>query len=38
MLHEVSIKLEGCQRDYQRFFDENRRLKEIVNVLREEKD
>lgn len=32
------MKLDGYMRDYERFFEENKRLREIVNSLREEKD
>mmetsp|Transcript_23431 Transcript_23431/g.23070 ORF Transcript_23431/g.23070 Transcript_23431/m.23070 type:complete len:150 (+) Transcript_23431:1392-1841(+) len=35
---EASVKLESYQRDYERYFDENRRLKEVVGTLREEKE
>ena len=38
MCHEQEIKLDGYMRDYDRYFEENKRLREIVNVLREEKD
>ena len=37
-VHERDVKLEGYMRDYERYFDENSRLREIVNTLREEKD
>jgi hypothetical protein len=38
LLHEQEIKLDGYMRDYERYFDENKRLREMVNSLREEKD
>ena len=37
-VHEQEIKLDGYQRDYQRYFEENKRLRELVNTLRDEKD
>lgn len=37
-MHEQSVKLDSYMRDYERFFDENKRLRDLVNTLREEKD
>lgn len=36
--HEQEVKLDSYMRDYERYFDENKRLRELVNILREEKD
>lgn len=36
--HEQEVKLDSYMRDYERYFDENKRLRELVNSLREEKD
>lgn len=36
--HEISLKLENYQREYERYFEDNRRLKEIINTLRDEKE
>lgn len=38
MLHEQEIKLDSYMRDYERYFEENKRLRELLNSLREEKD
>ncbi len=38
MMHEQSVKLDSYMRDYERYFDENKRLRDLVNTLREEKD
>jgi cell division septum initiation protein DivIVA len=32
------VKLDGYMRDYERYFEENKRLREVVNSLREEKE
>ena len=32
------MKLDSYIRDYERFFEENKRLRELVNSLRDEKD
>ena len=32
------MKLDGYMKDYSRLFDENKRLRELCNQLREEKD
>jgi hypothetical protein len=37
-LHEKEVKVEGLARDYQKTFDENLSLKNLVNVLRDQKD
>lgn len=34
----MRTKLEGYQREYERYFDENRRLKEIISNIRDEKE
>ena len=36
--HEIRVKLENYQREYERYFKENARLKEIIGSLREEKE
>lgn len=36
--HEMSVKLDSYVKDYTRVFDENKRLKELVSQLREEKE
>lgn len=38
MMHEQEVKLDSYIRDYERFFEENKRLRELVNSLRDEKD
>jgi len=38
MMHEQSVKLDSYMRDYERYFDENKRLRDLVNTLREEKE
>jgi hypothetical protein len=37
-LHEQEVKLDSYMRDYERLFDENKRLRELTNQLREEKE
>ena len=37
-MHELEIKLDSYMRDYERYFDENKRLREVLNTLREEKE
>ena len=37
-LHEQDVKLSGYMRDYERYFEESKRLRELVNTLRDEKD
>ena len=37
-LSELHVKLDSYMRDYERFFDENKRLREHVNLIRDEKD
>jgi len=37
-LHEAQTKLEGYARDYERFFEENKRLRELLNQVRDDKD
>jgi cell division septum initiation protein DivIVA len=37
-MHEQEVKLDSYIRDYERFFEENKRLRELVNSLRDEKD
>ena len=37
-IHELSVKLDGYKRDYHQYFDENKRLREHVNTVRDEKD
>lgn len=37
-MHELQVKLEGYTRDYERYFSENKRLRELVNGIRDEKD
>ena len=34
----MEVKLDGYMRDYERYYEENKRLRELVNTLREEKD
>jgi chromosome segregation ATPase len=36
--HELEVKLEGYRQDYERYFSENKRLREHVNTVRDEKD
>lgn len=38
MQHEQEVKLDSYMRDYERYFEENKRLRELVNSLRDEKD
>lgn len=37
-MHEHEVKLDSYMRDYERYFDENKRLRDLVNTLRDEKD
>ena len=37
-LHEQDVKLSGYMRDYERYFEESKRLRELFNTLRDEKD
>lgn len=37
-IHEIQVKLDGYMRDYDRYFVENKRLREMVNTIRDEKD
>lgn len=37
-LHEQEVKLDSYVKDYERLFDENKRLRELTNSLREDKD
>jgi hypothetical protein len=37
-MHELQVKLDGYMRDYERYFTENKRLRELVNTIRDEKD
>lgn len=37
-MHELQVKLDGYTRDYERYFSENKRLRELVNTIRDEKD
>ena len=37
-MHEQEVKLDSYIRDYERYFDENKRLRDLVNTLRDEKD
>ena len=37
-LSELQVKLDSYMRDYERYFGENKRLREHVNVIRDEKD
>lgn len=37
-MHEQEVKLDSYMRDYERYFEENKRLRELVNSLRDEKD
>jgi hypothetical protein len=37
-MHELQVKLDGYVRDYDRYFVENKRLRELVNCIRDEKD
>lgn len=36
--HEQEVKLDSYMRDYERYFDDNRRLRELINQLRDEKE
>lgn len=38
MLHEQQVKLDSYMRDYERYFDDNKRLRELINQLRDEKE
>ena len=37
-MHELEVKLDGYQHDYERYFVENKRLREHLNTIRDEKD
>ena len=37
-MSELQVKLDSYMRDYDRYFVENKRLREHVNVIRDEKD
>lgn len=37
-MHEQEVKLDSYMRDYERYFEENKRLRELVNSLRDDKD
>jgi len=37
-MHKLQVKLDGYMRDYERYFSENKRLRELVNTIRDEKD
>ena len=37
-MHKIQVKLDGYMRDYERYFAENKRLRELVNTIRDEKD
>lgn len=37
-LHEQEVKLDSYMRDYERYFEENRRQRELINQLRDEKE
>jgi chromosome segregation ATPase len=36
--HELQVKLDGYKLDYERYFNENKRLRDHMNKVREEKD
>ena len=36
--HEQEVKLDSYMRDYQRYFDDNNSLRELINQLRDEKE
>ena len=38
MQHEQQVKLDSYMRDYERYFDDNKRLRELINKLRDEKE
>ena len=38
VISELQIKLENYIRDYDRYFTENKRLREHINTIRDEKD
>lgn len=38
MHHEQQVKLDSYMRDYERYFDDNKRLRELINQLRDEKE
>ena len=38
MQHEQQVKLDSYMRDYERYFDDNKRLRELINQLRDEKE
>jgi hypothetical protein len=37
-LSELQVKLDSYMRDYERYFDDNKRLREHVNLTRDQKD
>ena len=37
-MHEQEVKLDSYMRDYERYFEENKRLRDMVNTLRDEKE
>ena len=37
-MHEVEIKLESYMKDYERYLEENKRLRDLLNTVREEKE
>lgn len=36
--HEQQVKLDSYMRDYERYFDDNKRLRELINQVRDEKE
>lgn len=36
--HEMEVKLDSYMRDYERYFDDNKRQRELINQLRDEKE
>lgn len=37
-MHELQVKLTDYMRDYERYFEINKKLRELVNTIRDEKD
>lgn len=37
-MHEQEVKLDSYMRDYERYFDDNKRQRELINQLRDEKE
>lgn len=37
-MHEVEMKLESYMKDYDRYYDENKRLRDLLNTVRDEKE